>query len=157
MHITSIQTSEDAAVAGLIRQSLEAEGLAIPGTAYFDPQLDHLTSYYADLDRSAYFIGKVDGQVVACGGFGPVTDEICELQKLYVDVAFRRQGLARQLLEVIEDAARQSGYSQIYLETTGRLEAAHQLYQQCGYSQLSKPIANDAGHHSMDLWMIKDL
>ena len=36
-----ITEEDDAILAGIIRANLEAAGLDIPGTAYFDPELDH--------------------------------------------------------------------------------------------------------------------
>ncbi|CFW66728.1 hypothetical protein HMPREF1885_01595 [Streptococcus agalactiae] len=46
MIIRPIIKNDDQTVAQLIRQSLRAYDLDKPGTAYSDPRLDHLTSYY---------------------------------------------------------------------------------------------------------------
>ena len=60
MEYRSITPQEDAAVAALIRGSLEKRGLNIPGTAYCDPGLDHLSDYYAapGRDRSLFCSGS---------------------------------------------------------------------------------------------------
>ena len=42
MHM--ITEDDDAAIAAIIRANLERYHLDIPGTAYFDPELDHLSS-----------------------------------------------------------------------------------------------------------------
>lgn len=157
MMIRPITPSDNTAVATLIRKCLEDEGLALPGTAYFDPQLDDLEGHYAGLARSGYFVFEDDGQVVGCGGFGPMSDSVCELQKLYVAKSHRGQGYARQLLAVIEEAARLAGYQQIYLESSTKLVAALKLYEKMGYRHLAQPLIQETGHYLMDVWMVKDL
>lgn len=55
--IRPIAPADDAAMAALIRRSLEDAGLGRPGTAYCDPQLDRLAEYYAGLERpGAYWV-----------------------------------------------------------------------------------------------------
>ena len=55
--IRPITSADDAAMAALIRWSLEDAGLDRPGTAYCDPQLDRLAEYYAGLERpGAYWV-----------------------------------------------------------------------------------------------------
>ena len=46
MIIRAIEPRDDAAMAAIVRRSLEAHGLNVPGTAYFDPELDHLSAHY---------------------------------------------------------------------------------------------------------------
>lgn len=157
MSIHPITPSDNAAVASLIRQCLEDEGLALPGTAYADPQLDDLASYYADLPRSAYFVIVEDERVVACGGFGYTTETVCELQKLYVAKHVRGKGYASQLLTHIEATAAQAGYHSIYLESLTRLKAALKLYEKMGYDRLVQPLTDQTGHYLMDVWMVKAL
>lgn len=46
MQIRPITTGDDAAMAAIVRSSLASHELDIPGTAYFDPELDHLSKFY---------------------------------------------------------------------------------------------------------------
>lgn len=155
--IRPITPAYNATVVALIRKCLEDEGLALPGTAYFDPQLDDLAGYYAGLARSGYFVCEEAGQVVACGGFGPMSASVCELQKLYVAKSYRGQGYASQLLALIEEEARLAGYQEIYLESSTKLAAALKLYEKMGYQHLAQPLTQETGHYLMDVWMVKDL
>ena len=41
-----INADDDEVLAEIIRANLEKLRLNIPGTAYFDPELDHLSVYY---------------------------------------------------------------------------------------------------------------
>ena len=50
--IRNICTKDDAVIAKIIRTNLQRYHLDIPGTAYFDPELDHLSAFYAEHPRS---------------------------------------------------------------------------------------------------------
>lgn len=41
-----INADDDEVLAEIIRANLEKLHLNIPGTAYFDPELDHMSAYY---------------------------------------------------------------------------------------------------------------
>lgn len=96
--IRPITPSDDAAIAKIIRDNLKAFHLDIPGTAYFDPELDCLSRYYLPHpDKRAYFIAA-DGENVI-GGVGiaefSAFDSCAELQKLYLSDAAKGHGLGR--------------------------------------------------------------
>ena len=67
MNLRPMEVRDNPAVAQLIRTSLEEFGLDKPGTVYFDSHLDHLTDYYQQQERSAYFVLEDEGQLVGCG------------------------------------------------------------------------------------------
>ena len=69
MKLRNIQPADDAALAGIIRESLEKHHLALPGTAYFDPELDRLSRFYGASVRRAYFV-VVDEEGCVLGGCG---------------------------------------------------------------------------------------
>ena len=46
--IRPIRKTDDSQIAAIVRRNLEKYGLNIPGTAYFDKELDHLSRYYAE-------------------------------------------------------------------------------------------------------------
>ena len=86
--IRPIRPEDDAPLSRIIRSNLEQFHLDIPGTAYFDPELDHLSRYYrAAPDRRAYFVA-VDGAGRVLGGVGLAEfsgfSHCAELQKLYL-------------------------------------------------------------------------
>ena len=49
MNIRKIEEKDNMPIKKIIQDSLEALGLAIPGTAYYDPQLNNLYDYYNQL------------------------------------------------------------------------------------------------------------
>ena len=46
MKYRKIKEADDKKIAEIIRENLQRLHLDIPGTAYFDPELDHLSAYY---------------------------------------------------------------------------------------------------------------
>ena len=88
IRIRPIEAADDPHMARLVRESLRRHGLDIPGTAYFDPELDHLSAHYAlRPDRRAYFIAEGPaGRVLGGAGIGELGGypDCAELQKIYV-------------------------------------------------------------------------
>lgn len=156
--IRPIEAQDDASIADIIRRGLEAYGLDRPGTAYFDPELDHLSSHYSNGPRRAYYIAELDGTVVGGAGTSPVDgiEGVAELQKLYVDTSARRRGIASGLTRAVEDFARQSGFSTLYLETHHDLTEAIALYRALGYVEGSEPLPGSP-HTTMDVFFQKRL
>ncbi len=66
----------------------------------------------------------------------------CEIKRMYVVPAARRQGLARALLRALEDAARGLGYDIARLDTGPRQPHARSFYESEGYV----PIGNFNGN-----------
>lgn len=108
MHL--ITEDDDVAIAAIIRANLERYHLDIPGTAYFDPELDHLSSYYnIGTDERVYFIlTDESGRVI--GGAG-----IAEFPG-------------------IDDCA-----EGLYLETHSNLDVAMHMYEKYGFHLIGRP------------------
>lgn len=156
--IRPITPKDDAALAGIIRMNLEAHHLDIPGTAYFDPELDCLSAFYgAEPDRRRYFIAACGETVL--GGVGVAAfsgiDHCAEIQKLYLTDAAKGNGLGKKLMQTAETHARSLGYRFLYLETHSNLEAAIGLYEKLGFHQIEKPAA--VLHSTMNRFYLKKL
>ncbi|AND79184.1 GNAT family N-acetyltransferase [Streptococcus pantholopis] len=157
MVLREIQQRDNRAVACLIRKTLEEFSLDKDGTAYYDPQLEDLSAYYAKESRGAYFVVDENGSIAASGGFAPISLTVAELQKLYVRKDCRGKGYASLLMDKILAAAKARGFQQLYLETTALLSQAVNIYKHYGFRQLDSPLLHENGHSAMDIWMIKDL
>ncbi len=159
MQISELKPEYDLALADLIRDILKKFHLDIPGTAYFDENLNHLSEFYsADPDRRYYYVATDDsGNVV--GGIGmaeiDLFDDCCELQKLYLSDEFRGDGFSYRLISMIEDKARELGYKRMYLETHDNLAAAIHVYEKAGYKEIEKPAG--IVHATMNRFFIKEL
>ena len=106
-----ITETDDQTIAGIVRSNLEQVGLDIPGTAYFDAALDHLSSVYGRADSRYYVALDEEGKVVGGIGFArfdPLPDT-AELQKLYLMDAVKGAGSGYQMISFIEERMREAG------------------------------------------------
>lgn len=146
----------DAELAALIRRSLKARGLDIPGTVYFDEGLDHLSDYYDHPDR-AYFILLKEDRLVGGIGLDPISvfPDCCELQKLYLEDEDQGQGTGYEMIRLIEEEAVNRGFRRIYLETHTNLAAAIHIYEKSGYREIDRPAS--VVHSTMNKFYLKEL
>ena len=154
-----VQPADNPTLKFLVQDGLKSNGLAIPGTAYFDPNLDDLCGYYMGLPgKRNYFVAvNPEGRVV--GGCGVDVFEglenTAELQKLYVAPDHHGYGIATHLIAMVEEEARRLGYDRIYIETHSNLQDALRLYEKLGYTSIERPPY--AVHETMDSFLIKEL
>ena len=80
-----------------------------------------------------FLVGYRDGEAVCGGGIKRLPDGACEIKRMYVVPAARRQGVARALLRALEDAARGLSYDIARLDTGPRQPHAQGLYEAEGY------------------------
>lgn len=78
------------------------------------------------------FVAQYDTQIIAWGAFQVVLDE-STLLNIAVMPSFRRQGIARRLLEHAFAALRHRGCKQCFLEVRASNTSAIALYQQMGF------------------------
>lgn len=157
MIIREMKKEDNAIVKEIIQNSLESLGLAIPGTAYFDPQLNDLHQYYSNLEHANYWVVELREEVVGGIGIAPFNknDKICELQKLYVRTNAQGLGVGKKLMETALSFASEH-YNECYLETTKELKAACVLYKKFGFTLLQEPLPGSE-HSAMDAWYLKQL
>lgn len=159
LNYRKIEAADDEQIAKIIRANLERFHLDIPGTAYFDPELDHLSVYYNKSPyRRVYFVGQSqEGRVV--GGVGIAEfdgiENCAELQKLYLEDSVKGKGYGKKLMLLAEDWARSAGYQNLYLETHTNLSVALKLYEKMGFHRIEKPCR--AVHSTMNCFCLKQL
>lgn len=82
------------------------------------------------------FVARVDGEARGMAALVDKRDGSAELKRLFIDDAARGLGLARQLLERIEEFGGAAGAHLIQLETGPRSFAAIALYESSGYRRI---------------------
>jgi GNAT superfamily N-acetyltransferase len=97
-----------------------------------------------------FFVAHLDGEPVGCAGIRHETHAAAELKRMYVRPSARGHGIARSLLAACENAARELGYSHLWLETGLRQPEAIELYRSSGYEPVPRfgqfADAGDAVH-----------
>ncbi|MBB6500069.1 GNAT family N-acetyltransferase [Pedobacter cryoconitis] len=153
--IREIQPEDNAAMAVIIKTSLEEFGLNIPGTAYFDDSTNHLYESFR-VAGSKYFVATEGGQILGGAGVYPsegLPADTVELVKMYLVPEHRGKGLGKMLMQKCMALAGELGYKNIYLESMPELAAAVSAYKKLGFELLDKPVGN-TGHYSCTIWML---
>ena len=81
-----------------------------------------------------FFAASVDGEVLGCGGCW-LHGDYAEIKRVYVSPAARGLGLAKTLMDRIEDEARMAGLKLARLETGIHQPEAIGLYRKLGYAE----------------------
>ncbi len=145
-------------IASVIRRVSAEYGLtADKGYGVADPTLDDMYSVY-DQKGAAYWVIEHHGEIVGGGGFAPLAGEpdVCELQKMYFLPQTRGHGLAKRIVTLSLEQAKQFGYRRCYLETTECLKEAIALYEKSGFEHLNAPLGQ-TGHDACEVVMLKSL
>ena len=101
----------------------------------FDEELERLPQMYCSPD-GCLILGRDEGAALACVGVRRVTDDTCEMKRLFVSESARGQGLGRQLAQEAVRAAQRLGYSRMVLDTLASMTAAHRLYESMGFKEI---------------------
>jgi len=81
-----------------------------------------------------FFVAKLDGEAVACGGIG-FYDGYAELKRMYAKPSVRGKGLATAVLARLEAEAQGAGIAAVRIETGNLQHAAMRFYERAGYRQ----------------------
>ena len=153
--IREIETKDNAAVEDLIRTCLIEFGGNREGTAWCDPDLGRFSEIYQNPGCKYWVVEDQNGKIVGGAGIGPLTNEVCELQKMYCYKDVRGTGIAQYLMNLCISFAKKQ-YQKCYLETFQNMIAANKFYQKNGFQKLDKPFL-ETEHFSCDVWYLKDL
>jgi putative acetyltransferase len=156
--IRTIQHTDNAALAKIVRDTLAEFGANHPGTVYYDATTDTLYELFQK-EGAGYFVAAIDDKVVGGGGIYPtdgLPDDTCELVKMYLLPEARGLGIGKTLIEKNLSFAKEKGYRQVYLETMPELKQALTVYAKFGFEYLKGPMGN-SGHTGCSLWMIKKI
>jgi len=88
-----------------------------------------------EFDRAGgYFvICRRGGQSVGCGAFRPIDAAVAEVKRMFVESAFRGQGIAKAILAHLEEEMRRRRFETAVLETGIKQPEAIGLYRRLGY------------------------
>ena len=103
--------------------------------------------------NGAFVVIYLHGQAVGCGAVKHHPGNVTDIKRMWVAEPARGLGLARRLLEHLEDLARKHGSAHAHLETSDVLPEAIALYRSAGYAEV--PPFNDEPF--ADRWFTKTL
>jgi GNAT superfamily N-acetyltransferase len=100
-----------------------------------------------------FLVGYVGGDAVCCGGLKRLPDGTAEIKRMYVVPGARRQGVARLLLDALEDVARELGHPVVRMDTGAKHQHAIAFYEASGY----QPVPDYNGNPLAAWWAEKHL
>lgn len=94
--------------------------------------------YATGMDEGTFLIVRHKGRPVGCGAVRVLGDGIGEIKRMWLSPELRGYGIARKLLQALEDEARELGVSRVRLDTNRSLSEAFGLYRQAGYVEIER-------------------
>ncbi len=104
----------------------------------YPPESNHAESLASLVsENSAFFVGYIGQQLVACGAVKLVKDDIAygEIKRVFVRKQQRGRRLAIALMTHLEDYVKSAGVDVIRLEAGPRQPEALKLYRKLGYTE----------------------
>jgi ribosomal protein S18 acetylase RimI-like enzyme len=102
----------------------------------FDRELAALPGDYAP-PNGCILIARKESEAVGCVAMRKISNETCEMKRLYVRPGFRGKGVGNSLaLSVIQEAKRK-GYHKMRLDTLSSMIEALALYESLGFKQIA--------------------
>ena len=90
-----------------------------------------------------------NGETIAGGAFMSHDDDTAEMKRIWSHPQLRRQGLARSIMQALEESAVSQGYTRTYLTTGFRQPEAVALYISLGYRPLFDLSVNPEYYRSL--------
>ena len=156
--IRPVRDSDACGLIGLIDACWSAyEGCVLDVDAE-EPQLRAMRSHFDALGGEYWVAEDGDGRIAAAGGWAPAADSSgIELHKLYVLAEFRRQGIARRLAGMVEEAGRRRGSRFAELWSDARFVEGHAFYEALGYRRTGRTRDLDDLSQTTEFHFVKEL
>ncbi len=132
LNIYPVETDEDLEIAkGLLREYLayifELDGPKL--------QMNDLSEQFRPPDN-CLLVAKQREETAGCVALRKLSDDTCEMKRLYVRPEFRGLQIGRKLADAIIAQARKIGYKYMRIHTISALEQANRLYKSLGFTEI---------------------
>jgi len=101
----------------------------------FQKELDDLPGDYA-APSGRLLLGFYDSDPAGCVALRRISDEICEMKRLFVRPQCRGLGIGKALATKVIEEAREIGYRRIRLDTVPAMQTAIELYVSLGFREI---------------------
>ena len=101
----------------------------------YDAELEDLEYKYA-LPYGRLYLVYCGESLAGCIGLRKISNDICEMKRLYVRPHFRKNGIGDFLVKRIIADAKEIGYSEMRLDTLPFLKSAEKLYRKNGFYEI---------------------
>ncbi len=159
--IRPIAVADNKTMASIIRNCLIEYGANKPGTVFTDPTTDDLFSLFNHHEPAVYYVVEDLSNKEVVGGCGifptpKLPPNTYELVKLYIRKEYRGLGIAKELMTLCEQDAKNWGVTQLYIESMPELKRAIIIYENTGYQYIQHSLGS-SGHCGCNIFMLKKL
>lgn len=102
-------------------------------------------------------LAEVNDQIAGLACMKKLSDDICEIKRMYVRPAFRGKGVGRALLQGLIDAARQMRYPIMRLDSANFMKEAHALYRSAGFQEIDAYEGSEIPKEFHQHWVFMEL
>ncbi|MCH8274754.1 MAG: GNAT family N-acetyltransferase [Armatimonadetes bacterium] len=95
------------------------------------------------LERGGFWVMEFDGRIIGTTGLKTLTEERCELCRMYLLAQYRGRGWGRRLFARTVQEAQRIGYREMEIWSDKKLREAHRLYSKSGARPIGDRICND--------------
>ncbi|MFF1636868.1 GNAT family N-acetyltransferase [Streptomyces sp. NPDC058246] len=106
-------------------------------------------------DAGAFLVAYEEGRPVGCGALRRLEPGVGEIRHVWVHPAARRLGLARRILDGLEDRAIERGCEVVRLDTHAVLTEAQAMYRACGYTEIPRYDDNVYAAHWFEKRLVR--
>lgn len=124
------------AVRDLILAHAEARATT-PGVEYMRADALSLPGRFI-APRGGLWLARLGGVAAGCVALRPLDEDAAEVKRMYVDPAWRGQGVGRALLIALIAGARARGYRVLRLGTLHDMTPAQALYKSLGFVPIER-------------------
>ena len=107
----------------------------------FEDELEHIPRIYA-APEDCILLAWDELDYVGCAGLRPLSDDVCEMKRLYVKPLYRGTGLGRLLAEKIVQLGIDKKYTRMQLDTLYSMQSAVGLYKSLGFVETDQYYNN---------------
>jgi len=107
-----------------------------------------------------FLVGLINDEIIAIGGYRKISNEVGQIRRMRVHPNYRRKGYAQQIIQKLEEVARQNKISELQLKTSTQQKMAQQFYEKNGYTKMKKDkeYYTEGGGNSFEVvWYRKEL
>ena len=84
------------------------------------------------------YILEANGEAVGMGVLRKLMDGVGEIKRMFIRPEYQGKGFGKEMMNRLEDKAREFGFSTLRLDTAGFAEAAVHIYRKVGFIEVGK-------------------